>query len=526
MKTQAISWMRGRAGRSAGMVAGVSGWRSRSRLLMAAAAGMALAAGVFASPAAASASTPSITLKPPSGPPTTKVSVAGAGFGASETVTVTDFGMSQSAVTSPTGTFSAAFTVPATATPGSYLVTATGKSSGLSATAKFLVRTNWAMFGFSAVNTRNNPYENVLTPSNVPNLTTAWSKSVGAVTSSPAVYNGVVYVGTAFNGLKAYNAASGTLLWTGITLNGAQIIGSSPAVANGVVYIAATDNKLYAFKAAGCGAATCQPLWTVAIGTNSNDDQSPPTVANGVIYVASGGTLDAFSTTTHALLWSAPSVSDRWAPAVANGVVYIGGGGFPAGIVAFSANGKTGCSGVPLVCAPLWTGDADTTAASSSPAVVNGVVYAGANSHLYAFSAAGCGAALCQPLWQGTLSHFVTSSPAVANGVAYIVAGGDGTFYAFSTSTHALLWTASLPVGGDNSSPAVAHGVVYVGGHGSLYAFNAAGCGAATCQPLWTAPNTGSHSETDGSVAVANGMAYIGQEDGFNPSFTAYKLPA
>lgn len=151
MKRQASSWMRGRAGRYAGMVAGFSRWRSGPRVLMAAVAGMALAAGVFASPAVASASTPSITLKPTSGPPATKVSVTGSGFGTSETVTVTDFGVSQSAVTSSAGTFTASFTVPKQAAPGKYPVTATGQTSHLSATAYFLARTDWPQVRFGVL---------------------------------------------------------------------------------------------------------------------------------------------------------------------------------------------------------------------------------------------------------------------------------------------------------------------------------------------------------------------------------------
>jgi hypothetical protein len=89
-----------------------SRWHSRSSVLMAAAAGAVLAAGLFASPAAAV--TTSITLKPGVGPPTTKVSVTGTGFGTSETVAV-DFSGTQvaTATTSSTGTFSAKFTVPA-----------------------------------------------------------------------------------------------------------------------------------------------------------------------------------------------------------------------------------------------------------------------------------------------------------------------------------------------------------------------------------------------------------------------------
>jgi outer membrane protein assembly factor BamB len=499
-----------------------SRWRSRSWVLAVAAASVMLAVGLSASPVAAA--TASITLTPASGPPTTKVSVTGAGFGTSETVVV-DFSGAQvaTATTSSTGTFSATFTVPSSALPGKRPVTATGQSSRQSATANFLVRTNWAKFHFSVTNSGLNPYENVIGQANVSGLKKAWSESsTSSIASSPAVYNGVVYVGSQFNGLKAYSAPSGTLLWTGATQNGAQINVSSPAVANGVVYIAATDNRLYAFKATGCGGTTCQPLWTAAIGNNSNDDQSSPTVVNGVVYIASGSTLDAFSTTSHALLWSAPNVSDEWAPAVVNGVVYIGGGGSPAGIVAFNANGKTGCSGTPLVCKPLWVGDAGSTAISS-PAVVKGVVYVGANTNLYAFSASGCGTTTCQPLWHGVLSNFVSSSPAVANGVAYITSA-DGNFYAFSTSSGALLWTAVIG-GSDNSSPAVANGVVYVGAQGLLYAFKATGCSAATCHPLWTAPNPGGGNATYSSPAVANGMVYIGQWNGGGPYFAAYKLP-
>lgn len=477
---------------------------------------------LVASAASAATVVTSVALKPSAGPPTSKVTVTGAGFGAGEKVAVRFSGtQAATATTSSTGRFAAAFIVPKSALPGNHPVTAIGLASGRAATTTFLVRTNWAKFHFDAVNSGLNPYENVISPARVSALTTAWSEtSTSSIASSPAVYDGVVYVGAQFGGLNAYRATSGTLLWIGATAAG--INKSSPAVVNGVVYVAAEDNKLYAFKATGCSAATCQPLWTAAIGDNSNADQSSPTVANGVVYVASGSTLDAFSTTSHALLWSAPKVSDVWAPAVVNGVVYIGGGGYPAGLVTFSANGTTGCAGTPRVCKPLWVGNAGS-AAISSPTVVKGVVYVGANTSLYAFGASGCGTMICQPLWHHALSNFASSSPAVANGVAYITSA-DGRFYALSASSGSSLWTAVIGAS-DNSSPAVADGVVYVGAHGTLRAFRATGCSAATCKPLWTAPNPGRGNETDSSPAVADGMVYIGQWNGGGPYFAAYKLP-
>jgi IPT/TIG domain len=129
----------------AGLVAGFSRRCGRLRVLTVAAASVMLAAGLFAAPAAAV--TTSITLKPSSGPPASKVTVTGTGFGASETVAV-DFSSTQiaTATTSSAGTFSATFTVPKSALPGNHPVTATGQTSGRSATKNFLVRTNWAKF--------------------------------------------------------------------------------------------------------------------------------------------------------------------------------------------------------------------------------------------------------------------------------------------------------------------------------------------------------------------------------------------
>src|ERR1700674_1365913 len=74
-----------------------------------------------------------------------------------------------------------------------------------------------------------------------------WSYETGGCCeeSSPAVANGVVYVGSADGNLYALNARTGARLWnypTGTT------VGSSPAVANGVVYVGSDDSNLYAFR--------------------------------------------------------------------------------------------------------------------------------------------------------------------------------------------------------------------------------------------------------------------------------------
>ena len=68
-----------------------------------------------------------------------------------------------------------------------------------------------------------------------------WSYATGyGVESSPAVANGVVYVGSYDGNVYALNAKTGALLWSYTTGNGVR---SSPAVANGVVYVGSYDGN-------------------------------------------------------------------------------------------------------------------------------------------------------------------------------------------------------------------------------------------------------------------------------------------
>src|SRR5207248_4968030 len=123
-------------------------------------------------------------------------------------------------------------------------------------------------------------------------------------------------------------------------------------------------------------------------------------------------------------------------PAVAAGVVYVGNG---PDLLAFSAAGTTKCSGTPKVCNPLWTATTGSTI-DSSPAVANGVVYAGsADFKLYAFAAVAnttnCSGTptTCNPLWTAATGNELHASPAVANGVVYI-GSTDAKLYAFSAA--------------------------------------------------------------------------------------------
>ena len=71
-----------------------------------------------------------------------------------------------------------------------------------------------------------------------------WTYETGdAVRSSPAVADGVVFVGSDDNKLHAVDAATGEPKWTYET---GDIVYSSPAVAGGVVFVGSYDKKLHA----------------------------------------------------------------------------------------------------------------------------------------------------------------------------------------------------------------------------------------------------------------------------------------
>ena len=86
--------------------------------------------------------------------------------------------------------------------------------------------------------------------STVSGLDVAWSFPTGApvIYSSPAVADGVVYVGSQDGNVYALDAATGTEAWSFAT-GGA--VDSAPAVADGVVYVGSNDLNMYSFALAG-----------------------------------------------------------------------------------------------------------------------------------------------------------------------------------------------------------------------------------------------------------------------------------
>jgi outer membrane protein assembly factor BamB len=342
---------------------------------------------------------------------------------------------------------------------------------------------DWTQFRYNRRHTGRNPNETVISASNVIFLGQSWQAQLGKLvdSSSPAVVNGTVYIGSDDGRLWAFPAGGcgqsfcSTPLWSSVSLS--QII-DSPTVAHGVVYVGSqtspdsNDGRLNAFDASGCPSHVCSPLWQGDAGPESILESSP---------------------------------------ALGNGSVFVGA--FDGKLYAFDA---AGCG--QTLCQPQWTGATGGTV-ESTPTVVGGVVYIGSDDgKLYAFDARGCGAAPCPPLWTGTIGSSVFSStPAVANGRVYI--GSAKTLAVFDAAgcgaaTCGPVWKASAGIDFFGGSPAIAGGRVYIGLENGLGVYASAGCGQPTCAPLWTDFGSGAQASVQSSPTVANGVVYAGRNTG------------
>ena len=98
---------------------------------------------------------------------------------------------------------------------------------------------------------------------------------------------------------------------------------------------------------------------------------------------------------------------------------------------------------------------ADAWIIDSSPAVVGGVLYIGADDgRFYALDSSSGNL-----LWNRTLGSFTVSSPAVVKGVVY-VSVWEGLDYALNASTGEVIWNSSRMY--SSSSPAVVNGLHYI----------------------------------------------------------------
>jgi outer membrane protein assembly factor BamB len=323
---------------------------------------------------------------------------------------------------------------------------------------------------------------------------TLWKYQAGSIIeSSPAVVDGVVYVGALWNGhngfVYALNATTGSKIWQFATDSGVE---SSPAVVDGVVYIGSYGGYVYALDA-----ASGSLIWSFNAGGSVFPS---PAVVDGVVYVGSAtGYLYALNATNGSPLWSYhTSGAILSSPAVADGVVYVGSE--DQNFYALRASDGS----------QIWN-FATGGYIDGSPVVGGGIVYFGSrDGYVYALNVTDGFQIWSFRALHGNWGSYYYSTPAVADGVVY-VGSYDSSIYALNATSGSMFW--EFRTGGYIfSSPVVAGAVVYVGSYdGNVYALN-----AITGSKIWSYQTGG---KMRASCAVVNGTVYVGSDDGYLYAF-------
>lgn len=300
----------------------------------------------------------------------------------------------------------------------------------------------------------------------------------GHVISSPAVADGIVYIGSTDRFLYALDESDGREKWRFKT--GARVA-SSPAVANGLVFFGSYDGNFYAVDA-----ATGTEKWRFATagerrfaaphihGTLPKTEIMPdpfdfylssPAIADGTVYFGSGdGNVYALGVATGAPKWKfATGNVVHASPAIADGLLYVGS--WDHYFYALdAASGRV-----------AWKFETGTDndihnqeGIQSSAVVSDGIVYFGCrDSNLYALDAK-----TGKKLWAyNNKGSWVIGSPAVADGTVYWSTADGGLFHASDARTGNDRFTVDFRHWPMFSSPVIVGNEVYFGSHtGRLYA--------------------------------------------------------
>ncbi|MBI2300774.1 MAG: PQQ-binding-like beta-propeller repeat protein [Armatimonadetes bacterium] len=305
-------------------------------------------------------------------------------------------------------------------------------------------------------------------------LALKWEFATGdRVLSSPAVANGVVYIGSTDKSLYALDADSGAAHWTIPT---EAELHSTPCVVGGRVFIGGMDGMVHAVEA-----ESGRPLWSRRFGEAVSS--SIRGTEESLFVGTSDGGVFAFSPEDGRVQWEYRlRGSVDASPAMDGGLVTVGTR--EEGLVVLDK-----ASGAERWRWRVMGGMA------GSPAVVDGRILVGSgDGRVEVLDTDGV------LIWSALLDSAAGSSPALAQGRVF-VGGVDGEIAAFRLTTGERLWTFRTE-GAVSASPTVAGKAVFVGSHGGqLFALD-----AGSGRPLWRYRTGYSIHSTP---AVADGRLFV-----------------
>ena len=329
----------------------------------------------------------------------------------------------------------------------------------------------------------------------------------GLVDGSPVVWNGNVYVISWYgqwygetSHLVCINATNGSIIWK-IEVEGA----STPAVYDGKVFVGLLNGSLLCVDA-----RTGKVLWNKKLEDNPSwwGIASSPLIYNGTIYVTtfSNGTLWALDLNGN-VKWKITTggeIGHYTSPSAYNGFIFFAGNksanyGYANGtyvneLICVNENGEI-----------IWEFQTDSQILSS-PSIEYGKVFFTTKHRIYAVNIS-----TGSEVWNVSINGTI-STPALAFGMVF-VGSKDGKMYCLDANTGTILWTFQAN-GKIDSSPAIANGVIYFATNtpnGTIYALNLNGT------LLWKytlTPPQGKYYNVMSSPYIWNGKLFIGADDG------------
>jgi polyvinyl alcohol dehydrogenase (cytochrome) len=392
---------------------------------------------------------------------------------------------------------------------------ATGVAGAAGAAGAGPVAANWATFGGDLAGSRSNP-SSTLTASSLGSFHQVWQFQGPAVTSTPAVVDGVVYFAGWDGKVYAVHAADGSAVWTTTV---PHLVDSSPAVTTDRVYVGDNNGLLHALDRTSGAIVWSKPAETVG---SPHLWSSPTVIADAnivVVGVASAeesnaagkaftfrGSVVALDATTGDKKWQFYTTSNDanggpgvgvWATATVDpalGLLYIGSGNAYAS--------PAGPNSDALLAIRYATGTLEWAHQFQANDVFE----------LYTASL-------------GVDSDVGASANLFSAGGKDLVGVGvkNGTYYALDRKTGAMVWqrhvSSGSELGGVMGASAYANGAIYVAGNeGVAGNTTLLGINATDGSVLWTKSIVGT---TYASLAQAGGVVYLSTTKGAIYAFDA-----
>jgi outer membrane protein assembly factor BamB len=316
----------------------------------------------------------------------------------------------------------------------------------------------------------------------------AWAVTAGAaITSQPAVVDGVAYFGDSGGVFHAVTVSDAKSSWTDSIGSG---ITSSPAVDGGSVFVGDQAGTVLALSN-----ATGASEWSRSLGSGI---MSSPAVSGGFVFVASSaGMLDALDETTGAVVWSdslGAATDDSPSVDPAKDVLVIGDqSGVLHGVS--TSNGQV-----------LWTHATNGQPIVAPATFDDGLVLVGSeNDAFYAVNEASG-----KVTWARATGGPITSSAVATGGSDVGVGSGDGDVYNFLIPSGKL--DSTQPVGSPIDGLTGTKGIYIVATSAGLSLLR--GSGGTRVDWHYAKPNT-----FVAPVVILNGEVFAAGSDGVLRAF-------